>query len=217
MDNKALEMISYGMYIVSTKNEDKRYGCVINTLTQVTASNILVAITLNKENATNQALKTSKKCAVSILSEQATSDLIAKFGYFSSCDTDKFQGVSTKEIEALPVVTEGACSFLIGEVVNVISCGTHDIFILRVTKAEKISEEQPMTYRYYHEVLKGKASTKAPTYQEEKVSPAGNKYRCMICGYIYDDEKERIKFEDLPDDWKCPRCGVGKDQFVKIN
>ena len=67
MDNKALEMISYGMYIVTAKDEDKRYGCVINTLTQVTATNVLVAITLNKENATNQALKTSKKCAVSIL------------------------------------------------------------------------------------------------------------------------------------------------------
>lgn len=217
MDNKALEMISYGMYIVTTKDEDKRYGCVINTLTQVTATNVLVAITLNKENATNQALKTSKKCAVSILSEQTTSDLIAKFGYFSSRDTDKFQEVSIREVEGLPVVTGGACGYLIGEVVNVVSCDTHDIFILRVGKAEKLTEEKPMTYRYYHEVLKGKASSKAPTYQEEKVNSNGNKYRCTICGYIYDDEKETVKFEDLPDDWKCPRCGVGKDKFVKIN
>ena len=61
-----------------------------------------------------------------------------------------------------------------------------------------------MTYRYYHEVLKGKASSKAPTYQEETVS-GGKKYRCTICGYIYDDEKESVKFEDLTDDWKCPR------------
>ena len=216
MDNKALEMISYGMYIVTTKNEDKSYGCVINTLTQVTAKNVLVAITLNKENATNQALKTSKKCAVSILSERATSDLIAKFGYFSSRDTDKFQEVATQNVEGLPVVTEGVCSYLVGEVVNIVSCDTHDIFILRVTEAEKLSEEQPMTYRYYHEVLKGKASSKAPTYQEETVVSNGKKYRCTVCGYIYDDEKEPVKFEDLPADWKCPRCGVGKDKFVEI-
>mgnify|MGYP002294835482 CR=1 FL=1 len=213
---KALETISYGMYIVSTKNDNKNYGCVINTLTQVTASNVLVSITLNKENATNQALRESKKCAVSILSEQATSELIAKFGYFSSVDTDKFQGINIKDSDGISVVTEGACGYLVGEVVNIVSCDTHDIFILRVTKAEQLTEEKPMTYRYYHEVLKGKASSKAPTYQEETVS-GGKKYRCTVCGYIYDDEKETIKFEDLPDDWKCPRCGVGKDKFVEVN
>ena len=43
------------------------------------------------------------------------------------------------------------------------------------------------------------------------------KYRCTICGYIYDEEKEGILFKDLPDDWKCPRCGVGKENFVKID
>lgn len=216
MDMKALETISYGMYIVSTKNDNKNYGCVINTLTQVTASNVLVSITLNKENATNKALRESKKCAVSILSEQATSELIAKFGYFSSVDTDKFQGINIKDSDGISVVTEGACGYLVGEVVNIVSCDTHDIFILRVTKAEQLTEEKPMTYRYYHEVLKGKASSKAPTYQEETVS-GGKKYRCTVCGYIYDDEKETIKFEDLPDDWKCPRCGVGKDKFVEVN
>ena len=42
------------------------------------------------------------------------------------------------------------------------------------------------------------------------------KYRCTICGYIYDDSKEKIKFEDLPDDWKCPACGAPKSLFEEI-
>lgn len=42
------------------------------------------------------------------------------------------------------------------------------------------------------------------------------KYRCKICGYIYDDEKEKMKFKDLPDDWKCPLCGVGKEMFEEV-
>jgi rubredoxin len=42
------------------------------------------------------------------------------------------------------------------------------------------------------------------------------KYVCTLCGYIYDDEKEKVKFEDLPDDWVCPLCGVSKDQFKKV-
>jgi len=40
-------------------------------------------------------------------------------------------------------------------------------------------------------------------------------YKCDICGYIYDESKESVKFEDLPDDWVCPICGVGKDSFSK--
>lgn len=43
------------------------------------------------------------------------------------------------------------------------------------------------------------------------------KYKCIICGYIYDDEKEKIKFKDLPDNWKCPLCGVGKDMFELVD
>ena len=41
------------------------------------------------------------------------------------------------------------------------------------------------------------------------------KYECIACGYIYDDEVEGTKFEDLPDTYLCPWCGMGKDAFVK--
>ena len=42
------------------------------------------------------------------------------------------------------------------------------------------------------------------------------KYQCTICGYIYDDSKEKVKFEDLPDDWTCPICGAPKAVFEEI-
>jgi len=42
------------------------------------------------------------------------------------------------------------------------------------------------------------------------------KYKCEVCGYIYDDEVEETKFEDLPSDWVCPLCGVGKEMFEKV-
>lgn len=46
---------------------------------------------------------------------------------------------------------------------------------------------------------------------------------CSVCGWVYDeakgdpdyDLKPGVKFEDLPDDFVCPLCGVGKDQFEK--
>ena len=47
---------------------------------------------------------------------------------------------------------------------------------------------------------------------------------CQVCGYIYDPAKgdpdsgvaPGTPFESLPDDWVCPECGAGKDQFVKV-
>lgn len=42
------------------------------------------------------------------------------------------------------------------------------------------------------------------------------KYKCQICGHIYDEEKEGVKFEDLPDDWKCPMCFAPKNMFKLV-
>jgi rubredoxin/flavin-binding protein dodecin len=71
----------------------------------------------------------------------------------------------------------------------------------------------------------------AKTDTQEKVNKvsirqpkASGKYRCKVCGYIYDPEKgdpdNGVKpgtpFKDLPDDWKCPECGVNKDQFEEM-
>ena len=47
------------------------------------------------------------------------------------------------------------------------------------------------------------------------------KYRCVVCGYVYDPEKgdpdhgiaPGTAFEDIPDSWVCPECGVGKSEF----
>ena len=51
-----------------------------------------------------------------------------------------------------------------------------------------------------------------------------NKWRCTICGYVYDPEygdpdggiAAGTKFEDIPDGWSCPICGATKDQFEKV-
>ncbi len=43
------------------------------------------------------------------------------------------------------------------------------------------------------------------------------KYVCDVCGYIYDPAVTGVAFEALPDDWTCPECGVGKDQFSALS
>ncbi len=39
------------------------------------------------------------------------------------------------------------------------------------------------------------------------------KYVCQLCGYVYDEDEEKVPFTDLPEDWVCPLCGAGKDEF----
>lgn len=212
IDNNVFRDVSYGMYLVSTKNE-KPSGCIINTLIQITSQNPLVAISLNKNNATHDEIVKSKKFAVSVLSEETNQEVIKTFGYFSSRDINKFDNVKYEEKNNLPVVLEDISSYLICNVENIIDCETHNLFIGRVELTEKVSNKTPMTYKYYHENRKGTSPKNAPTFIEEKKKDA---YRCTICGYIYDNEKEEIPFEELPDDWVCPRCGVGKDLFEKI-
>ena len=42
------------------------------------------------------------------------------------------------------------------------------------------------------------------------------KYKCLLCGHIYDEDVEGVKFEELPDDWKCPMCGAQKSDFILV-
>ena len=115
-------------------------------------------------------------------------------------------------------------AYLEAKVVDTIDVGSHTIFIGQIINAESTGNGEPMTYDYYHKVKQGKSPKTAPTYMEEKLKKEASvmkKYRCMVCGYIYDPEvgdpdsgiAPGTTFESLPDSWVCPICGVGKDQF----
>ena len=204
MDKKVFTDINYGMYIVSCKDE-KNCGCVINTLIQLTNENPIISICLNKKNYTNSIIKKTKKFAVSILSENIDPNIISKFGFQSSNDIDKFEDIFYEEKENVPILKDSICGYLICEVINIIDVESHDLFIARVIDTEKTNDLKPMTYNYYHEVLKGKAPKKAPTYIEEKSEE--DSWVCDICGYVHKG--------NLPDDFKCPICGADLSHFKK--
>ncbi len=86
-----------------------------------------------------------------------------------------------------------------------------------------------MTYEYYHKVKGGLSPKTAPTYsgavdkEVKKEAEKMDKYVCKVCGYVYEpkegDPDSKIvpgtRFEDLPEDWVCPVCGAGKEEFEK--
>ncbi len=217
MNSELFKDMTYGMYVVSSCDENKRVGCIINTATQITSNDPLISISLNKENYTNKVIKKTKRLALMILSEDASKEVISTFGYQSSKEEEKFKEGEYEIKENLPILKKGICGYMIAEVNKVLDCGTHDLFLCLIKKAEKVSKSFPMSYAYYHEVLKGASPKKAPTFIEEKRESDKPVYQCIICGHIYDDSKEPIAFEKLPDSWVCPTCKVGKRMFKRID
>jgi flavin reductase (DIM6/NTAB) family NADH-FMN oxidoreductase RutF len=228
MDTKTLFKISYGMYIISSIESEKINGAIANTVFQITSDPMTIAVSINKQNLTHEFMNNSKVFTASILSEEAAMNFIGIFGFRSGRDINKFEKVKYKTgINGAPIVLENTIGYIEAEIIQNVDIGTHTIFIGKVINAESFDNiNKPMTYAYYHEIKGGKASKLAPTYvKEEKKTEVKDmeKYVCTVCGYVYDPKEgdpdsgiaPGTAFEDIPADWVCPICGVGKDSFEK--
>ncbi|RLC46183.1 MAG: High molecular weight rubredoxin [Candidatus Cloacimonadota bacterium] len=228
MNKKTLHKISYGLYVISSKLDGKFNGQIANTVFQITSDPPTFAISINKQNFTHEFINESKVFTVSILSEDATMKFIGNFGFKSGRDIDKFKEIKYKlGLTNCPIILDYTVAYLECEVINSLDVDTHTVFIGKVIDAEIFIDKKPMTYDYYHKVKKGKAPKTAPTYINDKIikikkeEKTMKKYVCTICGYVYDPEvgdpdsgiKPGTPFEDIPDDWVCPVCGVNKDMF----
>ncbi len=229
MNKKALWKISYGLYIVSSKKDGKFNGQIANTVFQLTAEPPTIGVCINKNNLTHEYIQESKVFTVSILSTQATMKFIGLFGFKCGRDIEKFKDINYKIGKTgAPIVLNNTIGYLECEVTGSMDTGTHTLFVGKLMDAEIINDKEPLTYEYYHKVLRGRAPKTATTYineepDKQKKESEMVKYKCTVCGYIYNPEKgdpdSGIKpgttFEELPNDWVCPICGVGKDKFEK--
>lgn len=210
MNNKAFYTLSYGVYLCTTWDEGRPVGCVANSAMQITSSPATVAVSVNKNNYTHKCISDTGYFALTVLGEHSEPTLIGKFGFTSGKDTDKFAGVNYRVRGKLPVPEDGVAWFAC-KVIQTMETSTHTVFLGEVMDADVLKQDAPMTYAYYHKVLKGKTAANAPTYiAEEKEEKAV--YVCDVCGYEYDGA---VPFDKLPDDWVCPLCGVGKENFHK--
>lgn len=194
-----------------------------------------MAISINRKNLTNEFIKYSKVFSVSVLAKETPLDFIGHFGFKSGRDIDKYKSVLFKlGSTGTPVLLEQTVSFLEAIVIDSIEVETHTIFIGKVINAEVFSDSEPLTYAYYQQVKRGTVPRSAPIQVIEektensilkgKVDNKMKKYQCAVCGYVYDptlgDPDSGIApgtaFEDIPDDWACPVCGVAKDQFEVV-
>jgi len=221
---EALLKVSYGLYVVCSGTGDKGNGYISNTVFQITSDPPRFAVSCNKENFTAGLIRKSGLFSVSVLQKDTDKNTINNFGYRSGVDTDKLKGMEIRLGETgVPVVLNDAIAYMEFRVTETIDADTHLLFIGDLVHAEVLdSEKDPLTYLHYRREMKGKAPKNAPTYidrsklKKDSAGKESSRYQCPNCGYIYDEEKEGVKFSDLPDDWVCPVCGEKKSEFVKI-
>lgn len=213
MNKNTFRNLSYGVYIISTLDGERPTGCVANSAMQITSSPASIAVSINHDNYTNGCIEKTGKFAISILSEQSAPELIGRFGFQSGKDVDKFDGVDAMQKEGLSIVAD-ACGYIVCNVINKMETATHTVFLGEVVDADLLKKEEPMTYAYYHKVVKGKSPKNAPTYipEEKEEKAEKSKWVCGICGYVYDGE---VPFEELSEDYKCPICKQPKSVFKK--
>lgn len=212
MNKNAFRQLSYGVYVVSTWDNGRPTGCTANSAMQITSDPATIAVSINHDNYTNKCIQESGRFAISILGENSAPSTIGVFGFKSGRDNNKFDEVEMAVKGYMPVIAD-ACAYITCEVVDKMETSTHTVFLGKVQDADMLKEDDPMTYAYYHNVIKGKSPKNAPTYiAEETVEPAKEKYVCSVCGYEYDGE---VPFEELPEDYKCPVCKQPKSVFVK--
>ena len=203
MDMTALFKIGYGLYVVTSNDGKKDNGLIVNTVMQVTDSPKRVAVAINKSNYSHDVIKASGKMNVNCLTTAVPFKVFEAFGFRSGRDTDKFEGCtpnrSANGLAYLPRYINAYFSLAVEDYVDL---GTHGMFICSVTEAETLSNEESMTYSYYHANVKPKPKA-APEKSEKK------RYVCTVCGFIYEGD-------ELPADYECPLCKHGREVFEEL-
>jgi len=205
VDPVAFQKFSYGLFVLTAKEGAKDSGCIINTGIQLTSNPNRITIAVNKANYTHDMIMRTGVFNLSFLSETTTFDTFKHFGFQSGRDVNKFDEhipVSyAHSANGLAYITKGTNAFISAKVVDTHDYGTHTLFVAEVTEAAVLNAEPSVTYAYYFEHIKPKPQAKL---EEER-----HGYVCKICGYFYEGDT-------LPEDFICPLCKHGADDFERV-
>lgn len=199
IDNSAFFKISYGLFVLSAKEQNKDNACIINTVMQVTDQPKKIVFAVNKSNFTHDMIMKTKTANISVLSVWAPFSIFENFGFKSGRDTDKFENTDycSRAENGLLYLNKYTNSVLCAKVTETRDLGTHTEFLADITEAFVLSDEPSMTYQYYFDNVKPKPLKKAKGFV------------CKICGYIFEGE-------EMPDDFVCPLCKHPASDFEPL-
>ena len=202
VEPNAMFDLTYGLFVLTAKDGDKDNGCIINTVTQITDSPKRIAIAVNKANYTHDMIEKTGVFNVSILNREVPFSVFQHFGFQSGRDVNKFEHCEGEERtqNGLLYIPKYTNAYISGKVTAEYDYGTHTLFIADVTEAKVLSTVPSVTYQYYFDQIKPKP---------QPLEPEKKGYVCKICGYVYEGD-------ELPEDFVCPLCKHGAEDFERL-
>ena len=196
---EALFNIGYGLYVVTSRDEGRDNGLIVNTVTQVTNTPNRVAVTINKENYSHHIIKKTGVMNVNCLDVTAPFSVFQNFGFRSGRTADKFEGIpELRSANGLRFLPRHINAFLSLKVVQYVDLGTHGMFICDLTESRLCGNRGTMTYSFYQDHVKPKPQTEGK-----------QGHVCKVCGWVYEGD-------ELPADMICPLCKHGAADFEPI-
>lgn len=227
MQEEVLFNITNGLYVISARHKDlpgTYAGSLVDAVSQICVSPNLIILSCMNSGYTKKCIEEAQEFGISILPQDINPFVIGNFGFQSSRNIDKWNNVLFSITDGLPYLND-AIGKIRAKVINKITYPNNTLFIAEIQDAFDYRASQPLTYQYYRSGFKKKVLEAFSLWQQGKNSVFPSKdtkteiseqqnstkrWTCKVCGYVYDGE---IPFEELPDDWLCPLCGVGKEFF----
>ena len=204
IEKEAMYKLTYGLFVLTTKDGAKDNGCIVNTVSMITDNPKRVTVYVNKGNYTEQLIQKTGVFNACVLTEKAPFETYKQFGFCSGRDTDKFAGKSYPRTEnGLYYIQDGCNAVISAKVVEKLDVGTHTLFVAEVTEAIVLNNDKSVTYEYYQTNVKPNPAAQAKA-QENGVE----KWVCQVCGYEHEGA--------LPEDFVCPWCKHGASDFKKV-
>ena len=164
MDRKAMYKLSYGLFVLTAREDGKDNGCIINTAIQAASEPNQLSICFNKANYTHDMIQRTGKFTVSVLSQKAQFELFKHFGFQSGRDTNKFEAFEqcARGTNDIYYITEGTNAYISVTVNKTEDLGSHTMFIGEITDMEVLSNVPSVAYAYKmkYDAIKKKAGRK---------------------------------------------------------
>ena len=200
MDNKALHKLTYGLFLLTARENDIDNGCIINTAIQVANNPTRIAIAVIQNNKTHDMILSTGLFNISSITTSASFNLFKHFGMQSGRNIDKFKDFpdAARSDNNLLYLTKASNMYLSAKVMEHFDLGSHTLFIAEITDSMILSDEPPCTYAYYQTNIKPKQKTNSK-----------RSWTCSVCGYTYEGD-------EIPEDFLCPLCHHGKEDFILV-
>lgn len=216
MNLDALYSLTHGLYVLGARKGERLVGSVVDAVMQVANKPVVIALSCANTSYTKECIEESGEFSLSVLCKTTEPFVVANFGFQTSRKVDKWLNVKYYEKEGLPYLQDTLAVFRC-KVLEKVPFDSNTLFVAEVTEAENGTlDDEPLTYLDYRSYFKKDVMDSFKSYVEGKETVMsedkneGKKWVCTVCGYVYEGE---VPFEDLPDDWVCPLCGVDKTLF----